>query len=229
MNLENLKKLYEDGIKTSKYILRRIIDGNMYWMELSAHVFQDRITGNLYALFYLKDVDAEKKREMAQTKAAQRDPLTNVYNRVTFEREVIAYMQEPDSRGMLLLLDIDDFKMINDRHGHLQGDAALKKLTRVLQNTFRSHDLIGRLGGDEFLVFVKGDISGEVLNQRLKHMCSLLSEEPGECLTCSVGIRQVESGNFVYEDMLNQADIALYQSKKKGKNQYSYYEKTEAF
>lgn len=82
------------------------------WFKIKTKVMsereQDRINGNLYALFYLKDVDAEKKREMAQTKAAQRDPLTNVYNRVTFEREVIAYMQEPDSRGMLLLLDIDD-------------------------------------------------------------------------------------------------------------------------
>lgn len=70
--------------------------------------------------------------------------------------------------------------------------------TRVLQNTFRSHDLLGRLGGDEFLVFVKG-------------------------------ISMAEGENFVYEDVLNQADIALYQSKKKGKNQYSYYEETEAF
>lgn len=229
MGLSNLKKLYQEGITTRKYSLRRIIDGNMCWMELSVHIFLDRVTGNMYALFYLKNIDAEKKRDMAQEQAAQRDPLTNVYNRATFERKVISYMKQNDSRGMLLMMDIDDFKMINDKYGHLQGDEALKNLTRVLQNTFRSHDLIGRLGGDEFLVFVKGIISREVLNHRLEHMVSLLNENSEGKITCSVGISMAEGENFVYEDVLNQADIALYQSKKRGKNQYSYYEETEAF
>lgn len=165
---------------------------------------------------------------MAQKQAAQRDPLTNVYNRSAFEREVIRYMEQDGSNGMLIMMDIDDFKIINDKYGHLQGDEALKKLTRALQSTFRSHDLIGRLGGDEFMVFVKGTISRELLNQRLDHMVLLLNENSDRKITCSVGVSIAKSKNFVYEDTLNQADIALYQSKKKGKNQHSYYEKTEA-
>lgn len=224
INMGNLKRMYDKGIRTQKYNFRRLIDGKMCWMELMIHIFQDRITGNMYALLYLKNVDAEKKKELAQENAAQRDPLTEVYNRVTFEKEVAKYMKQGDADGMLIFLDIDDFKKINDQYGHLQGDVTLKNLTEVLKHTFRSQDLIGRMGGDEFLVFVKGKLKREILNERLDSLFSMLAKHSHQQLTCSAGICVVDNRDFVYEEILKRADVALYESKKKGKNRYSYYE-----
>ena len=85
-------------------------------MKLVFHVFQDRYTENMYALMYMKNIDAEKRREMAQERAARRDPLTNVYNRKIFESEVREFMtSEEDRKGALIILDLDDFKQVNDQ------------------------------------------------------------------------------------------------------------------
>ena len=143
---------------------------------------------------------------------------------MTFEKEVAKYMKQGDADGMLIFLDIDDFKKINDQYGHLQGDVTLKNLTEVLKHTFRSQDLIGRMGGDEFLVFVKGKLKREILNERLDSLFSMLAKHSHQQLTCSAGICVVDNRDFVYEEILKRADVALYESKKKGKNRYSYYE-----
>ena len=158
MDVNHMKEMYRQGTDTWKYSFRRYINEKLCWVEMVTHVFQDRYTENMYALLYLKNIDAEKKRELAQENAAQRDPLTNVYNRSAFEYEVVHFVETmgQNATGALILLDIDDFKKINDRYGHLKGDETLKALTDILKHTFRSQDLIGRLGGDEFLVFVKG-------------------------------------------------------------------------
>lgn len=147
---------------------------------------------------------------------------------VTFEQEVISFMT--DSRetagGSLIILDLDDFKKINDNYGHLVGDRALKILTDTLMATFRRRDIIGRLGGDEFLVFIKSVTSREILDKRMKELFVSLAQTEELNLTCSVGICIMEREGFSYEEGLKKADTALYKSKKEGKNRYSYYEET---
>lgn len=124
--------------------------GWSWWRTLS----WERFTENTYALLYLKNIDSQTRRELAPPGCCRRDPLTRVYNRTTFRSEVEEYMAaETDREGILILLDVDNFKGINDRFGHLEGDKVLKRVTALLQATFRSDDVIGRLGGDEFIVF----------------------------------------------------------------------------
>ncbi len=208
-----------------KFCFRRQIENDWYWMELTVHVFQERYTENMYALLYLKNIDIAKKRELMHEMAAMRDPLTNVYNRRSFEGEVINFIQSEETGiGALILLDLDDFKGINDKYGHLKGDEALKKLTDVLLSTFRRKDVVGRLGGDEFLVFIKGVHNKEILNHRMEQIYAALKEAEDFPISCSAGISFVEKENFSYEKVLKQADEALYRSKQKGKNQHCYYE-----
>jgi len=174
---------------------------------------------------YMKNIDAEKRREMAQERAARRDPLTNVYNRNIFENEVQEFMSsEEDRKGALIILDLDNFKQVNDQFGHLAGDELLKSLAEVLRSTFRSHDLIGRLGGDEFLVFVKDVTDKGILDRRMKQLFERMKTADSAALSCSAGISLVTGKNFNYREELRKADEALYKSKKKGKNQYSHYE-----
>lgn len=226
LDLQYLKEMYKKGERNGKYSFRRYVDGCLCWMELVTHVFQDRYTENMYALLYLKNIDAVKKREIARENAAQRDPLTEVYNRIAFEQEVAAYVEKEgeSTTGALIILDLDNFKQINDKFGHLKGDETLKAFTEVLKNTFRSHDLIGRLGGDEFLVFVKKVSDRQILNKRMGELFEKLGKTEKDLLACSAGICMITGKNFRYTDEVGKADIALYNSKKKGKNQYSYYD-----
>lgn len=223
MNLNHLKETYKKGISTQEYSFRRYVDGQLCWMKLVLHVFQDRYSENMYALLYLKNIDAEKKKEMAQEMAAKRDPLTNIYNRKVFEDEVVSFMSDEGAGGSLILFDMDNFKKVNDEYGHLKGDETLQALSEILQQTFRSHDLIGRLGGDEFVVFVKNVTDKEILDRRMKELFDRMKKAGDIPLACSAGIAIV-SEDFDYREELRKADIALYKSKQGGKNQYRYFE-----
>ncbi len=212
----------EQPIQRFRY--QRLIQGKWHWVELVAHSFQEQLTENTYALLYLKDIDDQVRREHAQLEAASRDPLTGIYNRNAFEQAVLEYMQAgPEKReGVLILLDIDNFKKINDKQGHLEGDDALRYVTQLLRETFRQEDVLGRLGGDEFMVFLKGRVGREILDQRMSKFYQAMSTYPKFPITCSAGIAFVQGKDFSYQETLFQADMALYRSKQDGKCHYTY-------
>ncbi len=212
----------EQPIQRFRY--QRLIQGKWHWVELVAHSFQEQLTENTYALLYLKDIDDQVRREHAQMEAASRDPLTGIYNRNAFEKAVREYMQAgPEKReGVLILLDIDNFKKINDKQGHLEGDDALRYVTQLLQETFRQEDVLGRLGGDEFMVFLKGAVSREILDQRMAQFYQAMGTYPKFPITCSAGIAFVQGKDFSYQEILSRADMALYRSKQDGKSHYTY-------
>lgn len=223
---EVMKEQFYKGIHTREFCFQHYIDEDPRWMRLVVHIFQEQVSENMYALLYLRDIDIEKKRQLAQEIAANRDSLTNLYNRRSFQQEVIQYLSaetEPKV-GTIIILDLDDFKAINDTYGHPGGDTALKHLGKVLQSTFRHRDIVGRLGGDEFLVFIKDVNSREIMNRRMDALFRSLLEFSEIPITCSAGLTFVETENFSYERALKEADVALYRSKKLGKNQYTYYQ-----
>lgn len=223
---DTLRQLLAQGKHTKKLQFRRLINGAMRWMELTGHVFQDRLTENNYALLYLRNIDAEKRHELEREAAATRDPLTKVLNRGAFEEEVTRHMLDRDSNntGTLLLIDMDHFKQINDSYGHTEGDAVLRKTSDILMSTFRRKDLIGRFGGDEFMVFLKNVTSRDVIRRRLSELREALADVDGHIITCSVGAVEVFREGFSYDVSLQQADAAVYQSKRLGRNTFCYYE-----
>ncbi len=225
LHTENMLSMYQDGESTRKFSFQRKVSDEYRWMKLVVHIFKEHFSKNMYALLYLEDIDIEKKEELAREHAASRDPLTNVLNRTAFENNVICYMEEEEHpSGALVVVDLDHFKSINDTYGHPEGDAALKRLTQILLATFRRHDIIGRLGGDEFLVFIKDITDRSTLAKRMDELYRSLQASEGIPFTCSAGITLISGDNFSYEESLKQADVALYQSKVKGRNVYSYFE-----
>lgn len=209
-----------------RFRYQRMIHNQWHWVELVAHSFKEQFTENIYALLYLKDIDAQVRKEHAQQEAANRDPLTSIYNRKAFEQMVLEYMDDASGRkkGVLILLDIDNFKAINDSQGHQEGDAALCHVTKLLKESFRQGDVLGRLGGDEFMVFLKGEVRREILNQRMESFYQALRAYPKFPITCSAGITFVNSESFSYAESVFQADMALYCSKQGGKCHYTYAE-----
>ena len=223
---DNLASAMNAENHTKKLEYRRMMDGRMQWMEITAHIFQEQYSKNMYALIYLRNIDAQKRKELEQETAATRDPLTGVFNRNVFKYQVETHMAEDEDLedSTLLLLDIDDFKRINDTYGHAEGDQVIKHLSNALMKTFRRKDILGRFGGDEFMIFLKNVTNQNVINRRIEEFRAEFKKESQYECTCSIGIATVSKENFSYEESLKKADIALYRSKNNGKNQYTYYE-----
>ncbi len=159
----------------------------------------------------------------------QKDGLTGLYNKNTTE-EIIKKYFEKDAEiqsGALMIIDIDNFKSINDTFGHLYGDAVLTQLGNILKSIFQKSDIIGRVGGDEFFVFVKNYKEERILKAKAEEVCTQFRkryEQDGIFIdvSASVGIAEMSQVE-TFEDMYKFADIALYNVKAKGKNNYNFY------
>jgi len=163
----------------------------------------------------------EKLRELSN-----HDGLTQLFNRryveETLEKE-FSRVRRYNSKLSVILADIDFFKKVNDVHGHLAGDEVLRIVSRRLASGLRSTDILGRYGGEEFLVVLpETDSQGaQVLAERLREIVQAEPvETEGEFLTIniSLGITELRDNTAAYAQLIAEADIALYQSKKNGRN-----------
>ena len=163
-----------------------------------------------------------REQEIAQRDAAEKDPLTGVYNRKVFREQVEKYLNdiEGDNKGIMILFDLDDFKAINDKLGHVIGDSVLQHMASCLRASFSKNHIVGRFGGDEFLVFIKGELTREEMSKQMELLFQKLKENPEVPILCSAGILFVDGSDFSYQNSLQDVDIALYRGKQEGKNQY---------
>ena len=160
---------------------------------------------------------------------ADMDDLTGVPNRRYFRRQLTAEMKRSRVYGVplsVLLIDVDDFKMINDTLGHLMGDVVLSELCGTVKEMLRSPDAISRFGGDEFAVLLPHtDAAGAaaVADRILERVKALeitdADNRPIPC-TVSIGVTQVEAADAAFNDVVRRADARLYDAKRQGKNRY---------
>ncbi|UHC14465.1 diguanylate cyclase [Methylobacterium currus] len=167
-----------------------------------------------------RNAEALREREVVLARLAATDPLTGVLNRAAFSDAAAAAMENPAHAPLsLIALDLDLFKQVNDRHGHRAGDRALVHLVSVLRADLREHDLIGRVGGDEFLVLLPGtdlDQTGAIA-ARLRHALRRkpMTLDDGTTMhlsmSCGTALHRTETG---FEDFMHAADMALYTAKR---------------
>ena len=153
------------------------------------------------------------------------DQLTGLLNKISFERSVKEYMinREKDEDAVLLIIDFDNFKSVNDRHGHLVGDEILKKFGAILRNNFRVNDILGRVGGDEFMVMMTGQVPLEIIETCAKKLqLELNVARVGDAgdFSCSIGIAFDNIGTN-FKELYKLCDDALYEAKARGKAQYA--------
>jgi diguanylate cyclase (GGDEF)-like protein len=158
---------------------------------------------------------------------ARRDDLTGSLNRRRFSEMLRREFLGAERSGRPLtvaLLDLDDFKAINDRHGHAAGDAVLRAVAEVIQAALRGTDLAARWGGEEFSIALPGaDIAQAVtVTQRVRAAIGALrvATDTGESVGCtaSIGIAERGSPNETLDELFNRADRAMYKAKHSGKN-----------
>ena len=194
--------------------------------EVDAVPSEDEAAGRIY-LGYIRDITLEKAKEKSLRQQAQRDSLTLLYNNMTGKALIDQYLREKDPYAScgLLVIDVDFFKNVNDRYGHLFGDKVLQELAHLLQTLFSKKDILVRAGGDEFLVFLK-DVDHATLLNKTRQLSESVRKIPFSendyCLTCSIGacfLPENVSG-YLYSQLFENADWALYQAKENGRNQY---------
>ncbi|WP_187645608.1 bifunctional diguanylate cyclase/phosphodiesterase [Streptomyces sp. TRM49041] len=178
----------------------------------------------------LRDVTEQRKLERELTHQAFHDSLTNLANRVLFQDRVnqaLAQAQRDGTVVGVLFIDVDDFKVINDIHGHGVGDELLVALSLRLQTTVRASDTAARIGGDEFALLVVGSVATEGVERFTEHLMTVFAEpfrlSVGPMSTyASIGVATTEDSIDSVE-LLAHADLALYSAKMAGKRQWRRY------
>ncbi|MBU1775784.1 MAG: diguanylate cyclase [Gammaproteobacteria bacterium] len=188
--------------------------------------------GNRYlGRFWLfEDATEEKKRlELAEMRGEQ-DALTMLYNRRRYDQDlqrIIAQAERDGSRVALLVFDLDDFKPINDIHGHAAGDIVLRQIAQKLSGQMRRNEVLYRIGGDEFALLLLNASNEEVkmLAERIVQSVHSLSFEfdgTTSRIDCSLGIALFPDDADSIQSLLNLADHAMYEAKKNGKWRFSF-------
>ncbi len=174
----------------------------------------------------ITNIDRQKMMEHS----VKFDPLTNCLTKNAFElltKEVL--LEEDDRKHALFLIDIDNFKSINDVFGHLKGDEVLKEIGYKLQSIFRKDDYVGRIGGDEFMVLLKGNATNELIEKKAKEILksinnTYLNNGQSVTISASIGISIYPLQGQIFNDLYQKADVALYKSKNYGKDCFFVYD-----
>lgn len=214
----------------SKELYLNCIDGRYHWLRV---VFETVHDGErpAYAIGKINVIDAEKEEKDTLLQKAQMDSLTHIYNAETSRtmiQQLLAQMQK-NELGALIILDVDHFKSINDTYGHMEGDEVLKQIARLLREQFRSIDIVGRPGGDEFLVYMTRIKNREVLARKCDTLCQKVRElrQGGDgTITVSIGASLAQPGDS-YQALYNRTDHALYEAKRLGRDRYAIWESGE--
>jgi diguanylate cyclase (GGDEF)-like protein len=176
----------------------------------------------------IKNIENEKTKQKKLELQIKSDPMTGLLNKIAAKSDISdSLLNHPERNDALMIVDVDNFKSVNDNLGHMFGDAVLKNIASAIQRTFRSTDIVGRIGGDEFIVFMKNT---NVFNAESKaqELCSSIKRnysgnDKSVDVSCSIGISYSNIDGDDYDTLFEKADTAMYFSKKNGKNKFTSY------
>lgn len=203
------------------------INGTAHYYRVNYQTFYNQKNEPVFSIGKAVDIHEQKELEFRSTV----DLLTNCLNKVTTEESIEKILLgEKEGSHALFMIDIDDFKAVNDTFGHHFGDLVLCEVADHLRNCFCSQDIIGRIGGDEFIVFVKNVSDPRVLTDQAQKIAQTFQtiysgEKQTYKISGSIGIARFPEDGGSYEELYKAADKALYQSKNKGKDCYTFYRK----
>jgi diguanylate cyclase len=219
--LENIGRKFGEN-EAVKNIFKELIDATVHLRQSGEHISQKLEESK-------KEINNLRKSLKQVTVEAQRDFLTGVFNRKSFEKlidEQMVIATENKTSLCLLMIDIDHFKLFNDKFGHLLGDEVLKIVARTLTDTLKGRDVVARFGGEEFVVFLpETPLEGakrvaEMIRSGIADK-GLKRRDTGETfgsITVSIGVSRFRHDSDTLPTLIKRADDALYTSKHNGRN-----------
>ena len=227
-SLEYMKRCFQqqvyDYIVEYEYIRN---NGSPYWVASELHLEEEK--GIRKAFMTVRDIDSKKRRELHLEQQAVFDALTQVYNRSAGIRKISTALEtmQPEDISAFLILDLDNFKQVNDCLGHMMGDQVLIEVARIMKTHFRNYDVICRLGGDEFIIFIQKiplEALDKIVRSFLRKLVLTYSSEGKEVtVSASVGAALAPVHGTDFSQLYEKADSALYQVKNSSKNDYMLY------
>ena len=240
------KIIYKDDIKKFGKIINDIIYGDTYqeteirlrenndkyiWCKIRITAMFDQ-NGNIFkAIGAIIDIDEEKKEVEELIFKAQRDSLTGLYNKGIAQNMIEEYIKNEGlkAKGALFVIDVDNFKAVNDNLGHLAGDSVLTDISSMLAEVFNENSIVGRIGGDEFIVFLKNIDSEEFIYKKAKNLLkgfrkNFAGETQDHKVSGSIGIAKYPQHGKSFKELFINADKAVYLAKNKGKDNYCVFE-----
>ncbi|MEG2717423.1 MAG: diguanylate cyclase, partial [Eubacterium sp.] len=234
MAKSEMEKLSQSTTTSYEARMRRH-DGSYLWCRVDLSLTFDSNGTPTHLVGFISDIDAIKSQAISSALQAQKDPMTGLYNKVAMAVLSNKGLSEyPNGRHALMVLDIDDFKGINDTLGHAFGDLVIIDVSAKLKAAFRSNDIVGRIGGDEFSVLMKNIPDTDSVLKKGTELSNLFRQtyvgEKRQCkISCSIGMIITEAeADDSFETLYRKADAALYQAKQSGKNRFVLYQAGDA-
>jgi diguanylate cyclase (GGDEF)-like protein/PAS domain S-box-containing protein len=208
----------EHAVSTEYQAIRR--DGSLCWFESSSRAVIGSDGEAQGVVSVVRDVSQRKALEWRLMEQALSDPLTGLSNRRAFETKLLREAAS-DRGACVAICDLDNFKQINDGHGHAAGDAVLRTFSKVAQSVLRTTDTVGRLGGEEFGLLLRGvslDQARFICNRLVEIFAETVTQSGGRDIRCTVSCGLAVLGTEP-EAALRAADEALYRAKAGGRDQ----------
>lgn len=211
-------------------ILDRRKNGELYMSHIVIYGIKNQDNTIEYYLAFSEDITKQREKESKIHNMAFYDPLTNLANRNYFHEEMQKTIKEAlrtNTKFVLMFIDLDGFKIVNDNYGHIIGDKLLRNIGSVLKKSVRESDFIARIGGDEFVIIFKNidDMYISNIAAKIIKNVSVPMDIDSYCIKigCSIGISIFPQSGTSANELINNADNAMYQSKKAGKNRFTFY------
>lgn len=201
----------------------RCRDGEYRWFGCQFKSIENQKGCTTRVVGKLVNINRQRGREQVLRQAALADVLTGVYNRAA--ESMIDEQLKKDGKGLFFMLDLDDFKNVNDTYGHAAGDELLIGVAQILKEVFRPDDIVARVGGDEFVAFLSGTDDPRVAEHKAlaiqRRMEQLYISGTGETVSASIGAASAPRDGSSYEELTAAADRAMYSIKQKSKKGFA--------
>ena len=227
--LDSDMEIVRTGVGTNYIVEEQGENGTEYLELIKRPVFDDtgKVTGIIAIVNNITELQTLK---LEFEKRSKTDQLTGLFNKQATEElisQVIEEMESTNGTGALLMIDVDKFKHVNDTYGHIVGDRVLMAMGDIIFSSFKGMDIMGRIGGDEFMVFLR-DVDSEaalLLADSISEKArELFPDEPvGKCISLSIGVSLYPEHGREFEELYRSADKALYHVKENGRNSYRLY------
>ena len=230
---ESLLKKYEQGEYSEEILfMDNTRSSNYVWKSAKITLYYFESTKTVRAIIFIRDIDEEKRKEISLVEKSEKDFLTNLLNKSSFDTRVKEFLTDAgivNCHHALVILDIDNFRQINETLGYLSGDSIIMDFIETIKHNIRSEDIVGRLGGVSFAILIKNYGNRAMLKTQLQIICDELHREVvNENITCtvtaSIGCALFPEHSTSYKELFGKANEALYFSQTHGMNTYTIYE-----